>query len=185
MIQQRMRRLQTGRGLLERFREVYRSVRVGFAVPIDHGQSNLSTGAPFTGRVRRYLTTRRTGASVHIGEVADQVGLSLRTVRYYEEVGLIEPVERSPGGFRIYDHQAVERLTIIRDLKPLGFSLDDIRAIVELVTAANPQPDPEAITGYVERARDEHRHALRSLGAAERIIETLERISDGNGSSSA
>lgn len=112
---------------------------------------------------------------MQIGEVAEQVGLSLRTVRYYEEVGLVAPIDRSPGGFRMYDEHAVERLKLARDLKPLGFSLDDIRSIVDIVTTA-AKTDSTTLHAYVDRARDEHRRALRSLGAAERIIETLERI---------
>lgn len=114
---------------------------------------------------------------MQIGEVAEQVGLSLRTVRYYEEVGLVTPVGRSSGGFRIYDDSAVKRLELVRDLKPLGFSLEEIRGIVALVLDPGSAPYADLIGTYVERARREHKLALRSLGAAERIIERLEGIS--------
>ena len=119
---------------------------------------------------------------MQIGEVAEHVGLSLRTVRYYEEVGLLKPVDRTAGGFRIYDQDAVRRLTLVRDLKPLGFSLDAIREIVDMVTAQQGRADAATIAAYVERARSEHKRAQRSLTAAERIIRTLEQLAESNSS---
>lgn len=118
---------------------------------------------------------------MQIGEVAERVGLSLRTVRYYEEIGLVAPVGRSPGGFRIYDEDAVERLALVRDLKPLGFSLEEIRAVVEMVTQPDAPHDPQTLADYIDRARSEHRRALRSLGAAERIIDALEATAGRDG----
>ncbi len=58
-----------------------------------------------------------------IGEVAERVGLSLRTVRYYEEMGLIPPQQRTGGGFRLYTDENIERLLLIKQMKPLGFSV--------------------------------------------------------------
>lgn len=116
--------------------------------------------------------------TMQIGEVAERVGLSLRTVRYYEEVGLVVPVSRTPGGFRLYDEEAVERLALVRDLKPLGFSLEEIREIVAVVRDSSATIRPETLHAYVERARTEHERATRSLGAAERIIETLEGLDE-------
>lgn len=72
------------------------------------------------------------GGLYQIGEVAERLGLSLRTVRYYEEVGLVTPADRSPGGFRLYDDEAVERLRLIREMKPLEFSLEETRELLEL-----------------------------------------------------
>jgi DNA-binding transcriptional MerR regulator len=67
-----------------------------------------------------------------IGEVAERTGLSLRTIRYYEEVGLVTPSSRSQGGFRQYTEVDVARLEFIKRMKPLDFSLDQMR---ELLTA--------------------------------------------------
>ncbi len=69
---------------------------------------------------------------LHIGEVAERVGLSLRTVRYYEEQGLFEPAGRTDGGFRLYTDREVARLLLIKHMKPLGFSVKQMR---ELLTA--------------------------------------------------
>jgi DNA-binding transcriptional MerR regulator len=71
--------------------------------------------------------------TMHIGEVADRVGLSLRTIRYYEEVGLIAPSARSQGGFRLYTAADVARLQLVKDMKPLGFSLDEMRDLLDVL----------------------------------------------------
>lgn len=67
-----------------------------------------------------------------IGEVALRVTLSLRTVRYYEEAGLLMPTGRTVGGFRLYDHNAIERLLLIKKMKPLGFTLEEMRSLLTL-----------------------------------------------------
>ena len=66
-----------------------------------------------------------------IGEVSKHTGLSLRTIRYYEEEGLIAS-ERSAGGQRWYTDQDIVYLKRIIELKGLGFSLSEIRRIIEL-----------------------------------------------------
>lgn len=67
---------------------------------------------------------------MQIGEVADRVGLSLRTIRYYEEAELIVPTSRSQGGFRLYTSADVERLRVIKRMKPLGFTIEEMRGLL-------------------------------------------------------
>lgn len=67
---------------------------------------------------------------MQIGEVAERTGLSLRTVRYYEEVGLAAPSTRTQGGFRLYTEQDVQRLLVIKRMKPLDFSLGEMRELL-------------------------------------------------------
>jgi DNA-binding transcriptional MerR regulator len=66
-----------------------------------------------------------------IGEVASRVGLSLRTVRYYEEAGLVRPSQRTDGGFRLYGEEEIERLLLVKQMKPLGFSLQEMRQLLK------------------------------------------------------
>ena len=73
---------------------------------------------------------------VQIGEVAGRLGISPRTIKYYEELGLIEPEERSPGGFRLYAERDVHRLERILRLKDMGFSLAAIREFLIVRDAA-------------------------------------------------
>ncbi|HUP32857.1 MAG TPA: MerR family transcriptional regulator, partial [Gaiellaceae bacterium] len=72
-------------------------------------------------------------ALLQIGEVAEHVGLSLRTVRYYEEVGLISPSARSEGGFRLYSDADVSRLVLVKRMKALGLTLEEMGELVKLI----------------------------------------------------
>ncbi|MEO6411510.1 MAG: MerR family transcriptional regulator, partial [Pedococcus sp.] len=65
-----------------------------------------------------------------IGDVAERTGLSLRTIRHYEEVGLLREAERSAGGFRLYGEDAVARLLLVKRMKPLDFSLGEMRDLI-------------------------------------------------------
>lgn len=62
-----------------------------------------------------------------IGEVAEKTALSIRSLRHYDEMGLASPSAHSPGGFRLYTDADVDRLLMIRRMKPLGFPLARIR----------------------------------------------------------
>lgn len=68
---------------------------------------------------------------MQIGEVAARTELSLRTIRHYEETGLVVPSARSRGGFRLYTETDVARLMVIRRMKPLGFTLDQMRDLLD------------------------------------------------------
>ncbi|GGR55448.1 DNA-binding transcriptional MerR regulator [Streptomyces griseostramineus] len=68
---------------------------------------------------------------MQIGEVAARTELSLRTIRHYEETGLVIPSARSQGGFRLYTESDVQRLMVIRRMKPLGFTLEQMRDLLD------------------------------------------------------
>jgi DNA-binding transcriptional MerR regulator len=65
-----------------------------------------------------------------IGDFAKFAETNLRTLRYYEELGLLHPAARSPGGFRFYRRTDSNRLAMIRDLQSLGLQLDRIRELM-------------------------------------------------------
>ncbi|MEU0216363.1 MerR family transcriptional regulator [Streptomyces sp. NPDC006265] len=96
---------------------------------------------------------------LQIGEVAERTGLSLRTIRHYEDAGVVAPSERSMGGFRLYTEADVRRLTLLRRMRPLGFCLDDIRALLnvleQLPDDGRPLPEnhEQAHEELVERLR--------------------------------
>lgn len=69
---------------------------------------------------------------LQIGEAAERTGLTQRTLRYYEEKGLLPPPTRMEGGFRLYSPEDIERLERIRQFKDLlGFSLAEIKEMLE------------------------------------------------------
>ncbi len=67
-----------------------------------------------------------------IGQVAQAAGVTTPTLRYYEEEGILSPTTRSRAGYRLYDAQAVEQLRFIRSAQAVGFTLDDIRTLLDL-----------------------------------------------------
>ena len=76
-------------------------------------------------------------AALSIGFVARQTGCTVPTIRYYEEIGLLAAAARSDTGRRHYDDNAVRRLTFIRRCRDFGFSIDQVRELVNL--ADEPQ----------------------------------------------
>jgi DNA-binding transcriptional MerR regulator len=71
------------------------------------------------------------GQRLRIGEAAARAAVSVRTLRYYEELGLLTPSAHSPGGARRYAEEDLARLARIRELKDLlGFNLDEVRAVL-------------------------------------------------------
>lgn len=66
-----------------------------------------------------------------IGEVAAATELSIKTIRHYDDVGIVTPSARSAGGFRLYTQSDIDRLLVIRRMKPLGFSLEDMAALLD------------------------------------------------------
>ncbi|MFQ5796489.1 MAG: MerR family transcriptional regulator [Candidatus Bipolaricaulia bacterium] len=70
--------------------------------------------------------------SLYIGELAKRVDLNPKTIRYYEEVGLLPRAKRTASGYRVYRPEDAERLKFIRKAQRLGLSLGEIREIIEI-----------------------------------------------------
>ncbi|MER8161807.1 MerR family transcriptional regulator [Streptomyces sp. NPDC094472] len=122
------------------------------------------------------------GKHMQIGEVAARTELSLRTIRHYEETGLVVPSARSRGGFRLYTEADVARLMVIRRMKPLGFTLDQMRDLLEatdrLDSDAELPPDEredllERVRGFQEATRQRVADLRTQLARAEEFAATL------------
>src|SRR5439155_15385825 len=72
------------------------------------------------------------GKEMLIGEVADRSGVSTKAIRYYEDIGLLPPPERTASGYRDYAASVVDRLAFIRAAQAVGLSLGEIRGVVAL-----------------------------------------------------
>ncbi|MEW6223777.1 MAG: MerR family transcriptional regulator [Chloroflexota bacterium] len=108
---------------------------------------------------------------LRIQEVAAETGLTPRSIRYYEEVGLLAPAARSEGAYRLYDTEDLERLRFIRGLRDdAGFSLAEIRQLLE---------DEQARARIRVRFRATHDQAERreilveAIARVDRQVETL------------
>lgn len=108
---------------------------------------------------------------LRIGEVAERTGLSLRTVRYYEEMGLLVPADRTEGGFRLYADEHVERLRLIKHMKPLGFTVQEMRDLLDARDTLAGDAGDEA-----ERERAEVRLGEFAEAAALRCDELREQL---------
>ena len=75
--------------------------------------------------------------AMKIGEVAKRSGIGIETIRFYEREGLLQEPERRPSGYRQYDESTVKRLEYIRQAKELGFTLAEIRELLELSFTAH------------------------------------------------
>lgn len=121
------------------------------------------------------------GQHIQIGEVAERTGLSLRTIRYYEEVGLVVPSARSAGGFRLYAEADVARLMLVRRMKPLGFTLEEMRQLLETLDAVRDSDRDEAerrsavteLQDFQSRAGARVEEARRQLDVAQEFAEQL------------
>jgi MerR family transcriptional regulator, mercuric resistance operon regulatory protein len=72
-------------------------------------------------------------AALTIGKLAEQSGVHIETVRYYEKIGLMPRPSRTPAGYRNYEPAHVRRLSFIRRSRELGFTLEEIRGLLKLV----------------------------------------------------
>lgn len=87
---------------------------------------------------------------VQIGEVARRTDLSIRTIRHWEEVGLVTPSARSAGGFRLYSEDDIARVRLLRYMKPLDLTLEQMRELLAVrgrltAVAADPVERTEAL----------------------------------------
>lgn len=128
------------------------------------------------------MTDQDAPGTMHIGELADRAGMSLRTIRHYDEVGLLVPSGRTTGGFRVYTERDLERLLVIRRMKPLGFSLDEMRDLLTIVDGL-PGTDAEdtaaravRLDAFLQDARDRHAQLVERAGMAQEFIGTLSTL---------
>lgn len=126
--------------------------------------------------------TEQTGSTMHIGELAERTGLSLRTIRHYDDVGLLPATARTDGGFRVYSEADAARLMLIKQMKPLGFSLEEMAEILGLLGAEGSAPagaygaGPAArLAEFLERAEHQRAKMARNLLQADEFIALLGR----------
>jgi MerR family mercuric resistance operon transcriptional regulator len=68
-----------------------------------------------------------------IGEMSKRTGVNIETIRYYERIGIMPQPDRTAGGNRQYNHNQLKRLSFIKTSRELGFSIGEIRALLEMV----------------------------------------------------
>ena len=123
------------------------------------------------------MTARTTGSTMHIGDLAQRTGLSLRTIRHYDDVGLLPATARTDGGFRVYSEDDFERLMVIKQMKPLGFTLEEMAEILSILASSEATGAPaEArarLSGLLEKAVHQRAKMARNLAQADEFIQRL------------
>lgn len=114
-----------------------------------------------------------------IGQLAEEAGVSVETVRYYERQGLLERPKRTNSKFRRYDSDSVAKLRFIRRAKELGFSLKDILTLLSLrIDPSSTRADVKAKT-IAKIAEIEGR--IRDLSKMKETLESLVHACSGHG----
>ncbi len=108
-----------------------------------------------------------------IGKFAREGGISTDAVRYYEKEGLLAPTQKTAAGYRLYDQDAVRRLIFIKHAQQCGFSLAEIRELLELKKRSCCTADVRSVAIAKKRQLESRIEALQTLmQALSRLIDT-------------
>ena len=118
------------------------------------------------------------GADYSSGDLARATGNTVRTIRFYEEQGLLRPTVVSEGGHRRYTQADLERLRLIADLRELGVPLSEIRAVLDLRTGCNTASEfaarfEQILVSHIEQAQ---RRLERLRRVKRELVEALAAI---------
>lgn len=110
---------------------------------------------------------------MRIGELAALAGVPAATVRYYERRGLIAEPRRTGSGYRQYDPETAERIRLIKRAQDLGFTLDEVRDLLELRV-----DDPASCAAVEAKTREKIEDVRRRIVELERLEAVLSRLAD-------
>ncbi|SIO52139.1 transcriptional regulator, MerR family [Bradyrhizobium erythrophlei] len=108
---------------------------------------------------------------MNIGELARAADTKAETIRYYERIGLLPAPPRTPGNYRDYSAEHVSRLAFTRRARDLGFSIDQIRTLLDL--ADQKEQSCKAVDAIAREHLTEVKRKLADLGALRRELESL------------
>ena len=114
---------------------------------------------------------------MNIGDVAEKTGLPSKTIRYYEDIGLIHPI-RGANGYRAFSPEDVHKLAFLSRARSLGFSIEDCRALLQLYE------DRSRASADVRRVAEEHlvriEHKIKELEGLRSTLSHLVRQCHGD-----
>jgi MerR family transcriptional regulator, copper efflux regulator len=115
---------------------------------------------------------------LRVGELAKAVGKSVRAIHLYEELGLLRPVQRTSGGFRLFRADAVDRINWITKLQAIGFSLTEIQGFVrEFENAESGRSAAARVKAVFQEKLGQIRNSLAQLQVIENdLVEALEYL---------
>lgn len=118
------------------------------------------------------MKTKRQFAPMRVGELSRATGVSIRTLHYYDEIGLLSPSVRTDGGHRLYAEAEIGRLQRILSLRSLGFSLEEVASCLE----SPAEFSPRAVIGlHIERLTEGIESQRRLRARLEEVAARLDR----------
>jgi MerR family mercuric resistance operon transcriptional regulator len=129
------------------------------------------TGAP--GTKRGIKQTTKMASRYTVSQLARAAGVPTSTLRYYERAGLLNPEHRSAGNYRLYTDASLDRVQFIRAAQSVGFTLDDVKALLSAGAAADPSCGDVQIL-IKERLKDIDQR-LRDLKHVQRVLKSALR----------
>lgn len=118
--------------------------------------------------------------ALRIGEAARLVGLPAKTLRYYEEIGLVSAAGRTESGYRLYGWRELEQIEFVRRAKLMGLSLDQIRDLVKAAEEGIPNAVFERLEGLLDDKLEETERKIEELRAFRKsLLEYRERAAEG------
>ena len=115
-------------------------------------------------------------SQLRIGELAQASDVSTKTIRYYEEVGLLPPARRAENGYRLYGSEDIQRLRFIRNARSLEFSLDDLKEVLALRDQG--EAPCRYVAGLLEVKTTEIAKRIRQLQTLQEDLQQLIRQAD-------
>jgi len=111
---------------------------------------------------------------MNIGTVADRAGVTSKTIRYYESIGLIDPARRTDSGYRVYDERDVQTLRFVHRARSLGFSVSEVADLLTLWRDRNrASADVKALAR--QHLRDIDRKIADLQGMRDTLVHLMER----------
>lgn len=108
-----------------------------------------------------------------IGELARATGFSAKTLRYYDEIGLLHPQARTASGYRLYGEDAIERLRFVENAQSIGLSLNDIKQIISISDSG--EAPCTHVAAVVDRELTKVSAQLKRLNATQTALRLLKR----------
>lgn len=113
---------------IEQFNHIKKLIDMGYSLETI-GKIARKFGFPRTGKINKKIPSR---IQLTVGGLAERIGVSTRTIKHWEDMGIIQADMRSEGGFRLYSEVYVYLCNLIKDLQLFGYSLDQIKKISDL-----------------------------------------------------
>ncbi len=107
---------------------------------------------------------------MQISDLADMLGITTRTIRLYEKMGLVDPPKRTDGRVRYYEKADIKRFKFVLKLKTLGLTLDEMKELADLYTREDMIPDK--IMPRLTELLDSHLNSIRQRVATLKSLET-------------